>query len=225
MRIVHFSDWHTSPKALPDADLYICTGDMYENFGQRRNPFVEGEMQRNWAGPQGQGSDYFQVFRDLPGPVVCVRGNHDFTDLVHLFPQGVLFEVNNDPSRTVEVQGLKLGGWRGVGGNFGWCDEKSERLMEMELQQLPDDLDVLITHDPPKGTLDYCGRDNGNIGSSALAHWVAERGQTLKLHCFGHAHGLADVWMHPQSTTFSNAALTYNVIDGDKEHGFRVVDM
>lgn len=31
MRIVHFSDWHGVYKKLPEADLYICTGDMLPN--------------------------------------------------------------------------------------------------------------------------------------------------------------------------------------------------
>jgi Icc-related predicted phosphoesterase len=31
-RVVHFSDWHGEWQKLPEADVYVCTGDMLPNF-------------------------------------------------------------------------------------------------------------------------------------------------------------------------------------------------
>lgn len=31
-RVVHFSDWHGEWQELPEADVYVCTGDMLPNF-------------------------------------------------------------------------------------------------------------------------------------------------------------------------------------------------
>ncbi|MHB8407781.1 MAG: metallophosphoesterase family protein [Acidiferrobacterales bacterium] len=239
MKVVHFSDWHTEQRHLPEADLYICTGDMlpnkpflvYEWPGMFKDPLVwdpygrkhrpkepyqltgralipekEAEQQTKWMLTQ----DYRAGAESPQAQVACVRGNHDFTDLAPLFRNGPVWEVTEDPLNTLTFQGLKIGGWRGVGYMQGeWSDEKRELQMHEEIRRLPDDLDILITHDPPFLTMDFAG---DHAGSQALAGWLLSH-PNVKLHCFGHIHERHGILKPETGTISSNAATTINVIE------------
>ena len=67
---------------------------------------------------------------------------------------------------------------------------------------IPEDTDVLITHTPPFGVLDY--DDNINYGSEELLIRIA----TVKphLHLFGHIHSQYEVKIF-NNTIFSNGAI------------------
>ena len=227
MRIVHFSDWHGDLMTLPDADLYVCTGDMLPNFleDKKAGPVAahEVEMQTGYFDEKGHG--YMRTFLGHnKAPVICCRGNHEFIDLAPAFAGGPVFEISLDPTRTTIVQTangpLKLGGMRGVMRYHGsWSDEMSDADLADLVARLPNDLDLLVTHSPPHGILDEV---NGSfIGSTALRSYVARHDPSLKplkAHFFGHAHFGRE---HPMKgisrqfgdTIFSNAARCYQIID------------
>jgi len=70
---------------------------------------------------------------------------------------------------------------------------------------------VLVTHTPPNGILDYAmGREH--IGMPALTQWLAYSLHTVKYHLFGHNHdenGLQE----EMGILFSNAAEDSRVIE------------
>ncbi|MCJ1449767.1 hypothetical protein MMC28_000095 [Mycoblastus sanguinarius] len=49
---------------------------------------------------------------------------------------------------------------------------------------IPDDVDIVMTHGPPKGILDWCPQ--GNVGCENLLHAI--RRVKPMMHCFGHVH-------------------------------------
>jgi len=65
IKITHISDWHGAFRCVPEADVYVCTGDMLKNFislyldpytdEARRlvEPDHEGLMQRRWMTEKG----------------------------------------------------------------------------------------------------------------------------------------------------------------------------
>ena len=53
--------------------------------------------------------------------------------------------------------------------------------------RIPDDIDVLITHGPPKGVLDRPPDQEEGMGDPQLMARVKEL-PSLRLHCFGHVH-------------------------------------
>lgn len=193
-------------------------------LGREVDHEVEGQLQRRWI-REVLGS-YRKLFGSPDAPVVCVRGNHCFTDLSEAFG-GDVWEVTLDPSRSTDVCGLKVGGCRGIRYILGeWSDELRERGQSSHgtpvkppagdffdvVRQLPGDLDVLITHAPPAGIMDEYG---AHWGSEALRGYidVALYGAgRLQLHAFGHVHE-----KHGQQNiagvVFSNAATTHNIID------------
>lgn len=54
--------------------------------------------------------------------------------------------------------------------------------------RIPDDVDLLITHGPPKGVLDRPPDQAGDMGDPELTARISQL-SFLRLHCFGHVHG------------------------------------
>ena len=67
-----------------------------------------------------------------------------------------------------------------------WAFNRDNKKLQKHWEAIPDDVDVLITHEPPYGILDL-GVSNEHIGSISLYNEVVNRIKP-KLHCFGHAH-------------------------------------
>lgn len=82
-------------------------------------------------------------------------------------------------------------------------------------QQIPETVDVIITHGPPKGKLDLTydlknPKNIAQVGCKALAKRIAELNP--KYHFFGHIHDEPDfqnhgVYYRNDCTTYANAAL------------------
>jgi Icc-related predicted phosphoesterase len=69
--------------------------------------------------------------------------------------------------------------------------------------QIPYDLDVLITHGPPFGILDQIKPGGAHLGCEELLKAVEEK--RPKVHIFGHIHGGAGTFDNG-TTRFVNAA-------------------
>ena len=200
---IHDPHAHANGKGLPPPNGYYA--------GRILEPKREETLQREWIAEH--------PFRSLLGirddvPVVCVRGNHDFTDLSEWFG-GNVWEVNLDSSRTTSLFGMKIGGVRGISYIAGeWSDEMSRAEFVEACASLPNDLDLLITHSPPDGILDeYCGN---HCGSRALTAYITSRLHTpwipFRAHFFGHVHesrGESKI----QGVVFSNASTNCNIIE------------
>lgn len=216
LKICHASDLHSrwpDTVKLPKADLYLLTGDMLPDFVVGSWGWPERETSRQYQEEWSSKRNFREGLGNPEAPVCIVSGNHDFYDIGRCLG-GKYFEVNDDPSRFVEFCGLKIGGMKGVLPirYTSWNDQHSERELEIMLEDVPDDLDILLTHTPPYNVLDdaWWGRP---LGSQALADKI-EKMSNLKMHCFGHIHesfGEEKIG----STIFSNAATTWIVYEVD----------
>lgn len=229
MRIVHTSDLHGEWRELPEGDVYVVTGDMLDNYPKvsmdafgyshrRLLPERERRLQLEWFERKfsGRGKTLRKFLPEAcrDNPVVCVRGNHDFTDLGPMFG-GDVHEVQMFGD-SFEVSGLKFGGFRGINYIVGeWSDEYSSQYFDDRMHELPSDLDVVVTHAPPAGILDMFY--DMKLGIDAYRRYLDRRSyddslETPKLCCFGHIHGERGT-LEADGTVFSNAATTVNVID------------
>lgn len=230
--MVHASDWHGNFQYLPEADLYVFTGDMLWNHpvseevkskpGQwpRRKWSIDKEHER-----LHQTKDFAQILKNggmrrflasPDAPVVCVRGNHDFVDLAGLFTDcNFVHEfVNNE---VVEVAGLRVTGHRGIPYIAGvWNDETQIPELVERARQLPFGVDLVLTHYAPKGILDKAGNHTGLEGLASVLNQVMNWGG---VHCFGHIHEEGGRVVQPGmgAVRFSNAACTHNAFDMDPQ--------
>ncbi len=243
MKIVHFSDWHNSFHKLPEADLYICTGDMFDNYPVRKaeevsRPFqvplwhytidkeYEKIKQAEWCKLFTAAGGFRQYLGSPDAPIVCVRGNHDFINIAPMFKDCNLVHefVGNE---LIEVLKLKITGHQGIPLIFNgtWNDETPRPDLTELVNQMPH-ADIFLTHYPPHQVLDSEEKANGHVSyyglekmKETLIGKMGERG----LHCFGHIHGSGAqikefgagqiVGSHGPLYIFSNAATTYNEIE------------
>lgn len=181
VRVVCISDTHALHSQIklsdwPAGDVLIHCGDFTKKGSKKE---VEA---------------FSAVFCSLPYRTkILIAGNHDVglfcefqpKDASRFFP-GVRYLQN----ALVEVEGLKIYG-------SPW-DCRTKR-------SIPTNVDILVTHDPPKDILDK------GLGCEYLRQEVAQ--QQPRVHVFGHIHEAAGVLQEGvgaddvKSTTFINCAM------------------
>jgi len=196
VKICHFSDWHGEWYKLPEADIYLCTGDMYDNYpvlNKRARPFYSIDKQREIKSQtefacRFNGRRYFETTN---ASLVACAGNHDFIALRRLFG-GETYEVTTVPTCFL-LKGLRFGGFYGTkqaNSTKIWSGEEDELVLKERANRLPHNIDILISHGPPYGILDTAYQEH--VGNSAYNSYLQQRcystSSTLLLHCFGHIH-------------------------------------
>ena len=188
MKIWHFGDTHGYHKFLKvpkDIDMVIFSGDSSNN----KNPYINVyEL-----------IDFIYWYNELDIPYkVFVAGNHETSierGLItkEYFEQFGIIYLEND---FVTIEGLKVYG-SPVTPSFGdWAFMKSRhKLDEFWKNSIPDDVDVLVVHGPPKGFLDLSYNRENELefcGCKSLRNHVLNRIKP-KLCLFGHIHNNDDV--------------------------------
>ena len=181
MKILHISDTHGCHRQLhdlPQADIVVHSGDFTMN------------------GSEQEALDFMNWFCDLPYPQkIFICGNHDDC-LYGATIDGLDGNVHYLCNSGVESDGVKF---YGVPMFMGDCI--SDRQTK-HYANIPDDTDILITHTPPFGILDF--DDNINYGSEELLARI--KTVQPKLHLFGHIHSQHGTTVL-NGTTFSNGAI------------------
>lgn len=67
---------------------------------------------------------------------------------------------------------------------FNKPDQVEDGVTSIATKPIPDDIDIVMTHGPPMGILDWCPQ--GNLGCKNLLRAI--RGVKPLMHCFGHIH-------------------------------------
>lgn len=181
MKILHLSDTHGCHRRLfdlPGADILVHSGDFTMN------------------GSEQEAIDFMNWFCDLDYPhKIFICGNHDDC-LYGANIDGLDNNVHYLCNSSVVIEGVKF---YGVPMFMGDCITNRQVL---HYANIPEDTDVLITHTPPFGVLDF--DDNINYGSEELLTRIV----TVKphLHLFGHIHSQYGMKIL-NNTIFSNGAI------------------
>lgn len=181
MKILHLSDTHGCHRQLidlPEADIVVHSGDFC------------------MVGSETEAIDFLNWFCDLPyAQKIFICGNHDDC-LYGAHIDGLDSNVHYLCNTGVEINGVKF---YGVPMFMGDCvTERQSR----NISNIPGDTDVLITHTPAYGILDY--DDSINYGDKQLLTKVMEL--RPKLHLFGHIHRQHSI-ISKDGITFSNGAI------------------
>ncbi|PXF40841.1 Metallophosphoesterase domain-containing protein 1 [Gracilariopsis chorda] len=105
--------------------------------------------------------------------------------------------------KEIEIKGLKIYGSPWTPKFVGEFQLEDEKHAHAVWNRMPTDVDVLITHGPPKGILDVTSRGM-SVGDSALLEKV--RTVRPRVHCFGHVHESYGT-LNDEHTLFCNAAV------------------
>ena len=181
MKILHLSDTHGCHRRLidlPEADIVVHSGDFC------------------MVGSETEAIDFLNWFCDLPyAHKIFICGNHDDC-LYGANIDGLDSNVHYLCNTGVEINGVKF---YGVPMFMGDCvTERQSR----NISKIQEGTDVLITHSPAYGILDY--DDSINYGDNQLLTKVMEL--RLKLHLFGHIHRQHGI-ISKDGIIFSNGAI------------------
>ena len=187
MKIWHISDTHTYHGLLTvpeDIDMVIHSGDATNP----RDPYASEQEMLN----------FISWFGSLPiRHKVFVAGNHDLciernlVTKIDFMKNGIVY-LENDYT---EVEGLKI--W---GSPFtpsfgqGWAFNKKRSALHDIWKEIPDDVDIVVTHGQPKGILDLAYHQLNCIefcGDEALRKRLYLLNPKLCL--FGHIHNNDDI--------------------------------
>lgn len=181
MKILHLSDTHGCHRRLrdlPDADVAVHSGDFC------------------MTGSEQEAIDFMDWFCDLPYKhKIFICGNHDDC-LYGATIDGLDANVHYLNNSGVEIDGVKF---------YGVPMFVSDCITDRQSRNyagIPADTDVLITHSPAYGVLDF---DDGiNYGSEELMERISSL--KLKAHLFGHIHARHGIAEHG-GLIYSNGAI------------------
>jgi Icc-related predicted phosphoesterase len=181
MKIVHISDTHgkhSSLQNLPSADIIIHSGDL------------------SVVGAENEIMNFLEWFIDLPYKYkIFIGGNHDHGlhgANIEGLPENC-FYLNNSG---ITIKGVNFYGMP------MFMEDIIEGNYDKNIQEVPVDTNILITHQPPYCILD-CS-ENYNYGDRMLLQTVLKI--QPKYHLFGHIHAAYGVEKN-EHTTFVNASL------------------
>jgi len=133
---------------------------------------------------------FIKWFSNLPFEhKIFIAGNHDF--IFEEKPQEIERMLAENPGAVyledsgVEIEGIKFWGSPVQPRFFDWAFNRDEDIID-HWNLIPPDIDVLITHGPPYGILDWTKRDNKSVGCPRLLEKIDQ--MNLKAHAFGHIH-------------------------------------
>jgi len=207
MRISIISDTHMLHEELGtlSGDVLIHCGDMLDLFNR-----TDADLQKLdvWFGRQD-----FKL-------ILCTGGNHDM-----LLEQIVAGDINPFENavflqdKPYEYQGVRFYGAPWTPDLDGHAFYQNAEQLKDSWSKIPENIDVLITHTPPRGILDVSSRGL-ELGCEELA--IAVNRIKPKLHCFGHVHASAGETRN-EATTFVNACVVNSQFDVAR--GAKVVDI
>ncbi len=181
MTILHLSDTHSKHRLLqdlPNADIIIHSGDV------------------SFAGSENEVMDFIEWFGALPYKYkIFIAGNHDdclYKANVEELPENCFYLCNSGVIiENVKCYGVPMFMEDAMSGDY-----------DKNIQQIPIDTKVLITHQPPYGILDYSA--NINYGDRNLLQIVL----TIKpkFHLFGHIHDAYGI-EKKNNVSFVNASI------------------
>lgn len=187
MRIFAISDTHKKHYDInvPECDVFVCAGD-FTNFGDTYNNYINfnrwlGEIRANKK--------------------IVVGGNHD--ELLYK-DKNILKHLNNCiylEDKEIVIDGYKFYGTPWEQWYYEWLFSQGQ------YKDIPNDIDVLITHTPPYQIYDI-GYDGRNFGCKHLLDKVFKI--QPKFHIFGHVHCSGGRHSKIGNTYFYNVAKSFD---------------
>lgn len=211
MRIVCLSDTHCRLRKVkvPEGDLLIHAGDLTFKGNVEE---ISQELR-----------ELGRIAKNFKNGCVLTPGNHDWLfqkqwGLAHQMCKDEGIVLLHDSGIEIENKFIWGSAWQPEFYNWAYNLPRGEPLRQ-KWEQMPDNTDILITHGPPMGILDYVERFDKFTGEITIEHvgcadlydkvnnYNLEKGlKNLKLHVFGHIH-LGYGQKKIKDTLFVNASI------------------
>lgn len=222
MKIVMISDTHNKHNKLviPDGDMIIHAGDAtglgrsdelrkfinwFGSLPHKHKIIIAGNHdwglegdQNNWDRFHSRRGGMFTI-DDMPANKAMA---------LHMFKQYGIHYLEN---KSITIDCIKIYGSPYQPEFGGWAFNKYRGPdIKKEWDQIPDDVNILVTHGPPYQILDEV--DHGDFVGCEELHNRIKRLSDLKLHVFGHIHEGRGMKMHNGVTYINASALDENYL-------------
>lgn len=195
MKLVIISDTHMQENKVkvPECDILIHAGD----YDIRTLNHLE------------QLNDWF--YNQPAKHKICIAGNHDFyiqrigkEKVKQIFTNAIYLE-----DEVITIEGIKFYGspWTPIFND--WAFMAGVEKLKERASNIPENIDIVITHGPPLDILDYT-LDGLNVGEYYLRKRIKDI--KPKYHIFGHIHEARGVYQD-QYTTYMNVSLVDECYD------------
>ena len=217
MKIAVTSDLHGNLPKVEECELLLICGDI---------------MPLNIQFNDSKSIDWLQnQFRDwcIDSPakqIVFIAGNHDFSLYWHRKELTERF-LNNGKiiylkDSEFEYKGVRIYGtpWCHRFGN--WAFMRDDLELSEKFENIPDNLDILLTHDAPYGYHDEIIEDviyknGGSIGSIPLVKAIEEK--QPKYHFSGHLHGTS----HKETLIENTKSYSVSLVNEEYEIAYPIL--
>ncbi len=172
----------------------VCISDTHGAFRQLAVP--EGDVLVHCGditayGTASELADFNWWLGTLPHrDKIVIAGNHDavLSKLRHRTGQSALSNAHYLLDSSCRAQGLTFYGAPWTPEFMGWhfMLPRGGHELKTHWDKIPEDLDVLLTHGPPAGKLDFSKYQKTGVGDELLRDAVMEK--KPRYHCFGHLH-------------------------------------
>ena len=179
MRIALISDTHGNLPSIPeDVDAVIHAGDICPDAP------TGGRTQEEWLA-----STFAEWCATSAVPIYATWGNHDFTQrLTRAWEDNLRPSVYIIVDAWVPITGRKVWFSPWVPNLPMWAWNLSERALATKASNIPDDIDIIVSHGPPYGCGDALYDTGHNrVGSHALRHRIGQLPNLTHVIC-GHIH-------------------------------------
>lgn len=188
MKIVAISDLHGQIPEITEQnyDILCICGDIFPLRAQNNLPQCESWLKKV----------FIPWCESLPcDTVLLIAGNHDLyfertlgSDIYDVFSHTKIKYLENT---SYEINGVTFYGTPYCHEFGNWSFMRSDECLSEIFENIPEDVDVLLTHDAPYGTSDIClditpWPNAGHIGSIPLRDAILDKAPKLVLH--GHLH-------------------------------------
>lgn len=179
IKITFISDTHSKhaycTPNLPGGNILIHSGDMSSmGYEHELYAFLKWFSKQKYEHKVFIAGNHDWIFER--NPVRAQEILSDFPDVIYL------------QDSSVEIEGLKIYGspWQPAFYDWAFNIPRNSEAIDEKWAMIPEDTDILVTHGPPFGTLDYVIWSQMSVGCERLAKYVAR--VKPMIHAFGHIH-------------------------------------
>lgn len=213
MRILATSDLHGRLPEIEPCDVLVLAGDICPDFPDKAGKYTlldkGGSQQADWLNTTFR--DWITPIAGRGTAVVAIWGNHDFVgEKWSSFDVNLPWNLLQDDG--VRIDGVTFWGTPWVPGLKRWAFYAGPDALKARSEMIPEGVDVLISHGPPRGYGDrLCdfhaslhAPDPRNIGDPYL-HTELHRIAPAFVIC-GHIHEDRGVHRHPSGAVVHNVS-------------------
>lgn len=188
MKILGISDLHGILPEITNEkfDVLCICGDLFPLKAQNNMPQCKSWLEKR----------FIKWCESIPcDHVLLIAGNHDLyfertirSDIDSIFKNTKIHYLEND---LTEIDGIKFYGTPYCKIFGMWAFMRDDEHLSMIFNNIPENIDVLLTHDAPYGTSDICLQNESwitgeHIGNEPLRDAIIAKSPKVNLH--GHLH-------------------------------------